>query len=250
MSENEPSGANVSDALLLRAVDYRDSDRIVTLFTRDFGKLSAIARGARGSKRRFSGALEPYAIIRAELTQGRGELWTLTSASIQRSFSNILSDLTRMQLGAASLLLLRELHDARVPDTSMFLAAVQYLTLLDIEGDDKRSGLLCFTLYALSLLGTAPRFGTCGRSGETVPEGRSAYFDPQVGAVIAKRFGGGPFLLSGRALEKLRWAQTESWLSVARESWEPGDLEQARAAMAAFVAVHVPGNVAGRLFPE
>lgn len=48
-----------SDALLLRASDYRDADRIVTLFTRELGKVSAIARAAKSSRRRFAGALEP-----------------------------------------------------------------------------------------------------------------------------------------------------------------------------------------------
>ncbi len=244
-----PPSAQVSDALLLRSVDFRDADRILTLFTRDFGKLSAIARGARGSKRRFAGALEPYAIIRVELSQGRGDLWALSTASIEHSFSGILSDLERMQVAGAALMLLRELPDARTPEPEMFLSVVQYLTLLNIEGDAKRSGLLCFTLYVLSLLGMAPRLNACGRSGEVLPEGRSAYFDPELGAVVAKRFGGGPFLLSARALRMLREAQSEAWLHVARESWEPSDLREARAALAAFVASHVPGEVAGRLFP-
>lgn len=240
----------MSDALLLRAVDFRDADRILTWFTRDLGKLSAVARGARGSKRRFPGALEPYAIVRVELAPSRGDVWTLSAASIQHSFSGILSDLARMDAASAALTLLRDLQDSRVSDPSLFLSAVQYLTLVDLEGDLKRSGLLAFCMRVLGLLGMAPRFEVCGRSGEAVPPGRPAYFDPQVGAVVAKRFGGGPFLLSASALRRLGQAQTYAWLGVAREEWEPADLSQARAALAAFLRLHAPAHVATRLFPE
>lgn len=246
----EGQGTQTSAALLMRAVDYRDTDRILTLFTQDLGKLSAIARGARSSRRRFAGALEPYAIIRVELTPpGRGELWTLGSASIQQGFAGILRDLGRMEVAAAALLLLREAQAARLPDSELFLATVQYLTLVDVAGDPTRSALLAFALRALSRLGLAPRMDACGRSGAPVPDGRAAYFDPALGSVVSRRFGGGPFLLSGELRKRLILAQSEQWLSVAREDWEPETLASARAAMAAFVAAHVPGDVGARLFP-
>lgn len=236
-------------ALLMRAVDYRDTDRILTLFTQDLGKLSAIARGARSSRRRFAGALEPYAIIRVEVTPSRGELWTLGSASIQQGFAGILRDLGRMEVAAAALQLLREAQAARMPDSELFLATVQYLTLVDVAGDPSRSALLAFVLRALARLGVAPRLDACGRSGEPVPEGRAAYFDPALGSVVSRRFGGGPFLLSAELRKQLMRAQGEEWLAVAREEWEPETLAAARASVAAFIAAHVPGDVGGRLFP-
>src|SRR5262245_33859927 len=60
-----------ADALVLRAVDYGESDRVVTLFTREHGCVSAMARAARKSKRRFAGALEGFALIHVELSTGR-----------------------------------------------------------------------------------------------------------------------------------------------------------------------------------
>jgi DNA repair protein RecO (recombination protein O) len=47
-------------AIVLRARDYADSDRIVTLLTRDAGKLSGIAKGAKASRHRFERKLEPF----------------------------------------------------------------------------------------------------------------------------------------------------------------------------------------------
>jgi recombinational DNA repair protein (RecF pathway) len=155
-----------------------------------------------------------------------------------------------MQVAAAALLLLREAHPPRVPDLPMFVAAVQYLTLVELTGDAGREGLLAFTLRALALSGLSPRFDVCGRSGEAVPAERAAYFDPALGAVVARRFGGGPFLLDASARSALMLAQGEEWARAARSTWQPAALKTARAAVAAFVSSHVPGDVGGRLFPS
>lgn len=236
-----------TDALLLRASDYRDADRIVTLFTRDLGKVSAIARSAKSSKRRFGGALEPYCVIRVELDPGRGELMQLKRAEVVRMFGGVLSDLGRMEAGGAALALVREA--ARAPDGLLFLSSVQYLTLLEHEPDEQRAALLAFAMRALALSGMAPRLAACGRSGVAVPPERAAYFDPALGAVVARRFGGGPFLLDGATRARLIAAQGEGWIEVARAPWEPAALHAARCALAAFMALQLSPELASRVFP-
>ena len=239
----------VTDALLLRATDYRDADRILTFFSADLGKVSAIARGAKASRRRFAGALEPYALIRIELTLGAGELATLTRAEIVQSFGQVLADLGRMEVAGAALALLREIQAARVPDARSFLSSVQLLTLLDHEPDPARAALLAFAMRTLALAGMAPRLAVCGRSDEPVPEGKAAYFDPGLGAVVSRRFGGGAFLLTGEVRARLIAAQSDAWLEVARAAWEPEALNGARCALAAFIAGHLSAELASRLFP-
>jgi DNA repair protein RecO (recombination protein O) len=239
--------ALVTDALLLRATDYRDADRIVTLFTRDAGKLSALARGARGSKRRFAGSLEPYSVIRVELEEGRGELLTLKRADLKLPFVQLLSELDRMDAAAGALALVREAHAPRVLDPELFVGAVQYLTVVDHEGDPQRSLLLAFALRVLALMGIAPRLAECGRSGSPVPADKSAYFDPALGAVVSRRHGGGPFLFSAETRARLMTAQTSEWLD--RAPWPPDELATARAAIAAFLSTHAKDDLGSRLYP-
>ena len=50
-------------AFVLRVLDYGESDRIVTFYTEDFGKLKGIAKGAKRSRRRFANALEPFSCL-------------------------------------------------------------------------------------------------------------------------------------------------------------------------------------------
>jgi DNA repair protein RecO (recombination protein O) len=235
---------------LLRGTDYRDADRVLTLFTQEAGKVSALARGARASKRRFSGVLEPYAVIRVTLSPTRSEMFALDSAQVVRVFSLILADLDRMDVAAGALTLVREAHEPRVPDPALFLALVQFLQLIDHEGDLERARLLTFTLRVLALSGMAPRLDRCGRSNEPVPKAKPAYFDPALGAVVARRFGGGPFLLDAETRLRLVAAQGEDWLRVAREPWQGESLKNARAALSAFVGTQLGEATAARLFPS
>jgi DNA repair protein RecO (recombination protein O) len=239
-----------TDALLLRAVDYRDADRILTLFTRELGVVSALARGAKGSRRRFSGVLEPYALLRVELETGRGDLYTLKRAELAQVWSGVLGDFDRIQAGAAALRLVRELCGPRSADPELFLALLQYLTLLDHLGDPARSALLLFAVQLLSRVGLGLGLTRCGRSGELVPPGRPAYFDPEVGAVVAARLGGGPVLLPGELRERLVRAQEGAWLDEARLPFGEGELAAARAALSAFIARHAPSDVGACLFPS
>ena len=84
------------EGIVLRTIDYGESDRIVTLLTRERGKLGAYARGARASRRRFAGLLEPFTLLSAELIDRRGDLLGLESASALRAHGGIRSDLARI----------------------------------------------------------------------------------------------------------------------------------------------------------
>jgi len=56
-------------ALVLRTRPFGESDRIVTLLTEQHGKVAGIAKGAKNSRRRFAGTLEPFVLIRAVFRQ-------------------------------------------------------------------------------------------------------------------------------------------------------------------------------------
>ena len=64
-------GAYLTHAVVLNSVDYAESDRILTFFTREHGKLSGIAKGARRSKKRFVGKLDPGVRVKIELLSQR-----------------------------------------------------------------------------------------------------------------------------------------------------------------------------------
>lgn len=86
------------DAILISKQDYRDNDLIVKLLTAERGKISAIARSARASRRRFGGALDYGNLLRATLKPGKGELWTLVEVSLQNNRPSVRAALERVAL--------------------------------------------------------------------------------------------------------------------------------------------------------
>src|SRR5690606_1208088 len=112
-----------SDALVLRVVDFGESDRIVALLTRDAGRLSAVARGARKSRRRFAGALQTGTLVRIGYREGRGDLAFLERAEVLDPFEGTRQQLGRVALCSAVVELLRELCPEHLVEPGLFEVA-------------------------------------------------------------------------------------------------------------------------------
>src|ERR1700756_3736280 len=90
-----------SQAIVLRARDYAEADRIVTVLTRDFGKLSGIAKGAKASRRRFERKLEPFTqAILSFRRRPHGQLVFITRAERIDGAPGEFSDLAKIALGS------------------------------------------------------------------------------------------------------------------------------------------------------
>src|SRR3954451_17104293 len=74
------SGTLKTEAIVLRSLRYGEADRILHLYTRDRGRVSAMAKGVRRTRTRFGGRLEPFFRLDMVLYEGRSELLTVTSA--------------------------------------------------------------------------------------------------------------------------------------------------------------------------
>jgi DNA repair protein RecO (recombination protein O) len=177
-------------------MDYGETDRIVTLFTREYGKIRGIARHGKKSVRRFGGALEVFARIRAQLVVKEG-LSGLRAAEPVTVFPRIRGELARIcYAGYACEVTDRLLPEAmRAPRLYRLLSAyLDHLDAAEPAADDRRFfevNLLNILGYRISLescsrcgagiAGTALFTATgeilcrgCGRNGPTVgPEARS-----------------------------------------------------------------------------
>ncbi len=154
----------VDEALVLGTVDYGDADRVVTLFTKGRGKLSAFAAGARKSRRRFAGALEPCTWLRAQLVERRGSTLRLDGVDVVQAFAGLRFDLSRIGRALYVVELCRELLRDQEPHTELFDVTTRWLTLLE-RGQAGPTSLLAFELEALSLAGLQPRFDGCSVCG-------------------------------------------------------------------------------------
>jgi Recombination protein O N terminal len=69
-----------SEAIVLRSIRFGEADRILHLYTPEYGRIGAIAKGARKPTSRFGARLEPFMRVRMVLREGRGDLYTVTGA--------------------------------------------------------------------------------------------------------------------------------------------------------------------------
>jgi DNA repair protein RecO (recombination protein O) len=173
---------SVEEALVLGTVDYGDADRVVTLFTRERGRLSAFAAGARKSKKRFAGALEPCTHLKAQLVQRHGDTWRLDGVDVLATFHRLREDLPRIARALYGAELCRELIRDEHPHPELFDGFLDYLKHREADADAAEH--LRFTLDALSFAGFRPIFVRCGRCGG--PTGQSPRFDSDSGGAVCE----------------------------------------------------------------
>jgi DNA repair protein RecO (recombination protein O) len=239
-------------AVVLRVVDTGESDRVVTLLSRERGKLSAFARGARASRRRFGGALEPFTLLSAEARGRAGsELLTLDSVSVARGFGAIRGDLARIACAGYAAELARELVRDQEAHEDLFDLLVAYLAALD-AAPAVPAALRAFELGALRIAGLMPRLDGCAGCGGAVDTGgRAIRFDPGQGgalcAACASSAAPGSPSLSPDTLAALVHLQ-DGGLDAARAPMTPVAGREARAALSAFVEHHLGRRLAARRF--
>ena len=222
-------------ALLLRCVDYRDADRIVTLLTPGRGRISAIARGARRSVKRFGSSLEPFVLIDAEVVEGRGQLDTLKQAQIVRVFPRILGGLDRMQTGGRALELVRALTPEGSPEASIYETTVELFEALDAKFCPCEVLEILFRVRLMVLAGFAPGLDACGQCGKRPGPSQAGLFDARAGELVCRGCGGARHELSADLRAHLANATGTDWLKRLDAPWSSDDLSSGRDVVRAFI---------------
>lgn len=156
-------------SFVISAMDYGDSDRIVSLFTLEHGRIKGFARGAKKSRKRFGAALEPFARIEAQVRLKEG-LSGLQQADIHSIYPQVRTDLLRI----AHALYVCELVESITPEGQplprlfrLLAAYLDHLEKVEATESDRRF----FEINLLNILGYRPSLDVCSRCGE--PYGRN-----------------------------------------------------------------------------
>jgi DNA repair protein RecO (recombination protein O) len=239
-------------AVVLRTVDYADADRVVTLLSRERGKLVAFARGARASRRRFGGGLEPFTQVTAELAErgGGDAMARLDSVSVERSFHHVRGDLARIGCAAYASELAGALVRDHEPHEALFDLLVDYLGRLD-DAPARPAELRVFELGALEAAGFQPRLDACARCGEAAGDGGDgAAFSPADGGLLCERCQAGAVgttSLSGEAVAALRRFQQGGFRDMG-EGISPPVGRELREALGRFVEQLIGHRLLARRF--
>jgi DNA repair protein RecO (recombination protein O) len=163
-----------SEAIVLRTYPLRESDLLVTLFTRMEGKVRGVARAAMKSRRRFGGALEPLTFVRAIYDdRERQELARLDSCEIIES--PMASEVSYPR--AVALAHVAELLDEILPDreASDAVLRLSLAILQEMRGPALWMPLTYFELWMTRLMGFLPELSACVVCGRALDGGRAFY---------------------------------------------------------------------------
>ena len=171
-----------SEAIVLRTYPLRESDLLVTLFTRLEGKVKGVARAAKKSKRRFGGALEPLTYVRAFYDDREGqELARLESCEVIESpMATEISYSRAVALGHVAELLDELLPDREANDAVFRLSLA---VLQELRGSSLWMPLTYFELWKTRLMGFLPEFSECVVCGRPL-EGSRAFWHALAGGLM------------------------------------------------------------------
>ena len=161
LSQIRLMSAEKTTAIVLRVVEFSESSCIVTLMTREFGKITALAKGARRRKSPFEGALDLLSFSRIVFLHKKSDsLDLLTEAKLERRFKSAATDLSRLYAGYYVIELLNAMTDEGDPHMDLFDLANDVLLAID-QGNDLRLQICRIEIGALKLLGHQPMLDRC-----------------------------------------------------------------------------------------
>jgi DNA repair protein RecO (recombination protein O) len=160
--------AEKATALVLRVIDFSETSVICTLFTREFGRISALAKGARRPKGPFESALDLLSLCRVVfLRKTSGALDLLTEAKLERRFRPAAGNLENLYAGYYIAELLGEFGEDYDPLPELFDAANAALLALRDAGEAARQ-VPRFEWQLLRVLGHLPAFDHCAECGTSL----------------------------------------------------------------------------------
>ena len=179
-----------TNAIVIRSLNYGESDKIVTFFTKDFGKLKAIAKGARRSKKRFQNALGLFSHLRLIFFDKEGMgLARADGCDILHSFPKIKEDLKKILYGNYYLELVNEMAGEREASREAFGLLLSFLLNLE-EMEPQEEQLRLFEIRMISLFGYRPnmrRCDLCKKGWEDLIEIPAVFFSLERGALVCER---------------------------------------------------------------
>ncbi|MED1602463.1 DNA repair protein RecO [Alkalihalophilus marmarensis] len=160
------------EAIVIRTNDYGESNKIVTLFTRESGKVGVMARGAKKPKSRLA-AISQLFIHGLYLFQKSNGLGTLNQAEMIHSYKEVRNDLFLASYATYVVELIDKLTEEKQPNEPLFHLLQQTLLYLD-EGIDPEVLLRIFEMKMMQVAGITPELDQCANCGSTeVPSGFS-----------------------------------------------------------------------------
>jgi DNA repair protein RecO (recombination protein O) len=192
------AGSLKTEGVVLRTFRYGEADRVLHLYTRDRGRVGAMAKGVRRTKTRFGGRLEPFFRLSLVLYEGRSELLTVTSAETVDPHPRLREHGTALDAAARACDAVARLFETSEPHPAVYHLLCHELALLDADpqGAATHANQLAFRLKLLLAAGLAPHLAACASCGDRE---HLAGFSGAAGGVVCSACEASAFALDAAA---------------------------------------------------
>ena len=238
-----------SAAILMRRLEFSDYDVIVDFLTQDYGRITAIAKNAKKSKKRFAGVLELFSRLEAEFvpTRSGSGLPLLKSVDLTHPFAGIRLNIEKTAYASYWSEMVNRWGEEGSRQPGLFSLLHYALSALD-DGDLPHEKLsILFQIRFMALTGLSPGLGSCRlcrRSIDTLSQKRIA-FDVVSGGIVCQhccqsRPGGDHrHSLSLGTVKRLLWLKESDLPQATRLQFNNQDQVEALEVMEMFVRYHL-----------
>jgi len=248
-------------AIVLRARIHGESDKIVTFLTRDWGKITGIAKGAKRSQRRFVNVLEPFTNVHLRFRPIRAEeLAFIFGCDLLRSFRAPGRDLQRYGFASYLTELIDVMVAGRESGPEIYELLLQGLAVLEEQRELSPLFLSAFELLLLVHTGYAPNIDGCQRCGQPIPIAHSrtatdppAMFSSSLGGLLCvncRDRGGATVRLSPDTLHLLANPQSAQPKAFLLTRAAPQTCRELRAIVSSLLTRHLTRPLKSRAFLE
>lgn len=175
-----------TEAFVLKSQKYREADSLLTLYSRQYGKMSAIAKGSRKPKSKMLAGVQPFTHAEFLLYKGKN-MYTVSQVEVRHSFYPLREDYYRLAFAAYSveLVMLEALEGQGNSDA--FSNFGNTLTLMCREETKIDSLIRAFELKMLTSYGYQPNFISCSLCGSRLSDSMPFFSNSQGGLVCASK---------------------------------------------------------------
>lgn len=177
-----------TEAIVLRDYDLGEQDKIVLFYSRKYGKIKTVVKGARRIKSRFSSAIQPPSYDTLVVYKSRrGDLDTLSECKIKHPFLKIRKSLVRFAYSSYLAELIIKLTEEGEPCAVLFYLLLKSLFLLERISEPHLHLLIhSFELKLLDILGYRPSLEKCVNCGKKMELIKSPHLSIRLGGILCE----------------------------------------------------------------
>jgi DNA repair protein RecO (recombination protein O) len=177
-----------SKAVVLRSTKYKDSDKIFTLFTKEYGKISAIARGVRKISSRRGGNLDTLNLISVKIHESSNGIKNIEEVKTIESSKNIKKDLAKSLKAYYIAELIHKSTEEGEKLEPIFDLLIKFLKILEKNGYSGDLFVTYFETNLMKLLGYELTLDRCRKCGRSLDENWDKYtFNLETGSIECEK---------------------------------------------------------------